>query len=299
MRREWMFLISCTIAAGCATPVPRELVDARAAYARASRGSAAQVAPADLHKAEEALFKAEAAFTNGSDETSDLAYVAERKAELAETLASQSMYHAQVEQLRASYEKRLGQVARDAKGQLIAAKEQLTAAQKNQQATEQQLSQEQVARFDAEEKAAAATEQMKKMEDALAKLAAVKEEPRGLVITLSGSVLFPSNQATLLPEAQTRLQQVADALLATRERDIMIEGHTDSRGSDDHNQVLSQQRAEAVRSFLVSRGYEPDRIRAQGFGKVRPVAENSSPEGRAMNRRVEIVVPNPSPSVSR
>jgi outer membrane protein OmpA-like peptidoglycan-associated protein len=255
------------------------------------------VAPAELHKAEEALIKAQNAFANGADEASDLAYVAERKAELAEALASQLQYHAQVEQLRSSYEKRLGQVMRDAKGQLIATKEQLAAARKNQQTTEQQLSQEQQARFDAEEKAAAATEQMKKMEDALAKLAAVKEEPRGLVITLSGSVLFPSNQATLLPEAQTRLGQVADALLATRERDIVVEGHTDSRGSDEHNQFLSQQRAEAVRSFLISRGYEPDRIRAQGFGKIRPIADNGSAEGRAMNRRVEIVVaPNQSAS---
>src|SRR5437879_2486120 len=81
-----------------------------------------------------------------------------------------------------------------------------------------QLSLGQQARLGAEQKAAEADQ---KARDALAKLAAVKEEQRGLVITLSGSVLFPSDQATLLPEAQTRLNQVAEALLATRERPLV------------------------------------------------------------------------------
>lgn len=128
------------------------------------------------------------------------------------------------------------------------------------------------------------------MQESLARLAAVKEEQRGLVITLSGSVLFPSDQATLLPEAQTRLGQVSAALLATKERNIVVEGHTDSRGSENHNIDLSQRRADAVRSYLVSQGYESDRIQAHGMGKSRPVANNGNAEGRANNRRVEIVV---------
>ncbi len=127
------------------------------------------------------------------------------------------------------------------------------------------------------------------MQDALAKLAAVKEEARGLS-SLSGSVLFASDQAVLLPEAQTRLDQVAQALLANKERTIIVEGYTDSRGSDDHNLDLSRRRAEAVRSYLTSRGYEPDRISARGMGKDSPVASNSTAEGRANNRRVEIVI---------
>jgi outer membrane protein OmpA-like peptidoglycan-associated protein len=126
----------------------------------------------------------------------------------------------------------------------------------------------------------------------------VKDEPRGMVITLSGSVLFASNQATLLPEARTRLGQIADVLLATRERNLTIEGHTDSQGSDSHNLDLSQRRADAVRNYLVQGGYEADRVLARGLGEGSPVADNTSAEGRANNRRVEIVIPR-EPHASR
>ena len=148
-----------------------------------------------------------------------------------------------------------------------------------------------------ERKAALRTEQLaaaeKKAADAqaaLAKLAAVKEEARGLVITLSGSVLFASGKSALLPAAQDRLNQVADALLATKERKLVVEGHTDAQGSNSSNQVLSQKRADAVRSYLISRGYPGDLIQAQGIGEDRPIADNANAEGRANNRRVEIVV---------
>ena len=128
----------------------------------------------------------------------------------------------------------------------------------------------------------------KEANDALAKLAA-KEEERGLVITLSGSVLFRSNDATLLPAAQTRLDQVAAALVA-KGRDVTVEGYTDSRGSQATNLNLSQRRAESVRGYLVSRGFPTERIVARGMGPDRPIAENTNAEGRANNRRVEIVI---------
>jgi outer membrane protein OmpA-like peptidoglycan-associated protein len=149
--------------------------------------------------------------------------------------------------------------------------------------TAERLSAEQEARAAAEKRAADA-------QAALAKLAAVKEEPRGMVITLSGSVLFASNRAILLPEARTRLDQVAEVLLTTRERRLTVEGHTDSQGSVNFNLDLSQRRADAVRSYLVERGYQGDLIQAHGLGKGRPIADNSSAEGRANNRRVEIVI---------
>jgi len=155
---------------------------------------------------------------------------------------------------------------------------------------EQALDAEHRARVDADQRTADADARAKAAQDALAKVAAVKEESRGMVITLSGSVLFPSDQSTLLPEAQTRLNQVADALLATKERNIIVEGHTDSRGSESHNLELSQRRAESVRTYLVGRGYEADRVQAHGIGKGRPATSNDSAEGRANNRRVEIIV---------
>ena len=133
----------------------------------------------------------------------------------------------------------------------------------------------------------------------LAKLAAVKEEERGLVVTLSGSVLFRSAKSTLLSSAQVKLDQVAKALLAVRARNLIVEGHTDSQGSESYNQGLSQRRADTVRDYLVQRGYPADRIQARGKGKGSPIADNASPEGRANNRRVEIVIERESQAPSR
>jgi outer membrane protein OmpA-like peptidoglycan-associated protein len=123
-----------------------------------------------------------------------------------------------------------------------------------------------------------------------ASIGAVKQEPRGMVITLSGSVLFASNKDALLPAAQERLGQVAEALKTQDDHKIVVEGHTDSQGSAASNQGLSERRAQSVVSFLTSRGVPVDKIRAQGLGASRPVADNGSVEGRANNRRVEIVV---------
>ena len=78
--------------------------------------------------------------------------------------------------------------------------------------------------------------------------------------------------------------------MSTKERTVQVEGYTDSRGKDEHNLDLSQRRAEAVRRYLVSRGYPDDKIQAKGLGKERPVADNGNAEGRANNRRVEIVI---------
>jgi outer membrane protein OmpA-like peptidoglycan-associated protein len=83
---------------------------------------------------------------------------------------------------------------------------------------------------------------------------------------------------------------VADALKDDEGKHILIEGHTDSRGSEATNLALSQQRANSVRDYFVSRGIPTERITANGLGSNRPVADNSSAEGRADNRRVEIVI---------
>jgi outer membrane protein OmpA-like peptidoglycan-associated protein len=86
------------------------------------------------------------------------------------------------------------------------------------------------------------------------------------------------------------LNHVADALLTTKERKLTVEGYTDSQGSFSHNKELSQRRADAVRSYLILRGYPGELIIANGIGEDSPVADNATPEGRADNRRVEIIV---------
>jgi outer membrane protein OmpA-like peptidoglycan-associated protein len=268
--RAYFIVIACAgLLAGCAASVPpTELLNARQAYQHASAGQAAQVVPAELHKAQEALAIAEKSFLDDpkSFRTRDLAYVADRKAKMAEALATTAVENAATAKAKKDLEATQAEIVKN---------------------TSAQLAIEQKARLEAEVVAAAALAD-------LAKLAAVKEEARGLVITLSGSVIFASGKSALLPAAQNQLNQVYDALVATKERKIIVEGHTDSQGSSSSNLVLSQQRADAVRSFIISRGYPADLIQARGIGEDRPVADNATAEGRANNRRVEIIVDRPA-----
>ncbi|MFP2896905.1 OmpA family protein [Corallococcus sp. 4LFB] len=158
-------------------------------------------------------------------------------------------------------------------------------AELNQQLQQrtQELEQERQARLQAEQRASQA---LSRLQDENVK---VREEARGTVVTLSGSVLFATNATALLPAARDRLSQVATALKESK-NPLLIEGHTDSRGTDDYNEQLSERRAESVRNFLVNQGVPPERIQIRGMGEERPVASNGTAEGRANNRRVEIVV---------
>ena len=115
------------------------------------------------------------------------------------------------------------------------------------------------------------------------------------MITLQGNVLFASGKAELLPGSQQQLTQVADALKEQEDKSILVEGHTDSRGSEATNMDLSRRRAEAVARLFVSRGVPEERIKAEGLGPSRPIADNASAEGRANNRRVEVIIQNQEP----
>lgn len=306
-----LMLIACAgLFGGCAATIPTELASARESYHHASAGPAAQLVPAELHKAQEALIRAENSFLSDphSYHTRDLAYVAERKANLAEALAAIASEQGSAAQANKDFQATQGDIMNKTKQDLSRTRTDLAVSERAGEMTADKLSAEQQAGRDAEKRSAdsqtAAAEQLsaeqqarldaeKRSTDAqsaLVKLAAVREETRGLVITLSGSVLFASNKATILPEAQDRLNQVAKALMETKERKLIVEGHTDSQGTADYNLDLSQRRAEAVRAYLISRDYPADRIQARGIGKARPVADNASPEGRANNRRVEIII---------
>src|SRR3989344_5731674 len=116
-----------------------------------------------------------------------------------------------------------------------------------------------------------------------------QQTERGLLVTL-GDVLFAFNKAELSAQAGPRLDKLANFLKQFPDRKLLIEGYTDSVGSDSYNQDLSDRRAQAVHDALVQRGVDTSRITARGYGKAHPVADNASPEGRAMNRRVEIVI---------
>jgi outer membrane protein OmpA-like peptidoglycan-associated protein len=276
--------------AACASSPSRELIDARRAYQRASAGPAAQAVPADLHKARVSLDTAETAFANDDSDQRDLAYVAERKAQLAEVLAKRAQHADARLQAEATLASAKDANHAQTKEELERTKSNLVNAEQNAADQKQRASEADSHAAEADKRVADADRRLKSMQLELAKWAAVKQEPRGVVITLSGSVLFASDKSTLLPEARTRLGQVTAALLETKESHLDVQGYTDSQGKDAYNLDLSQRRADAVRTYLVSNGYPPDLIVAHGAGKTLPIADNATAEGRANNRRVEIIV---------
>jgi outer membrane protein OmpA-like peptidoglycan-associated protein len=279
MNRLLPVLLAGSPLLGCAaSQAPKELVDARSAYSQAETGYAKEYNPASLHEAKTALDSAEAQFTNSGDSalTRDTAYVATRKAEMADTQGMTQHYQREL------------QAAKQQQGKMDAKNHAATQAELTQ--TKDQLAQEKAARAQAEQRSNEAFERL-----AAANAAAVKHESRGTVITLSGGVLFASGKSVLLPGAQSGLDQVADALKAQEDNKILIEGHTDSKGNDASNLALSKARAEAVQSYLATRGIAADRMTANGLGASRPVADNNTTDGRANNRRVEIVVQSMEP----
>ena len=116
-----------------------------------------------------------------------------------------------------------------------------------------------------------------------------KDSARGLIVSMP-DVLFDFNKYTLKPEARERLARISGIVLAYPDLRLQVEGYTDSIGSDEYNQELSEKRAATVRDYLVSSGVSINNVVAQGFGKADPVADNSTAAGRKLNRRVDLVV---------
>jgi outer membrane protein OmpA-like peptidoglycan-associated protein len=135
------------------------------------------------------------------------------------------------------------------------------------------------------------TAKLRRAIDAAREASANRPQPGPTVLAM-GNVFFRTNQAALAPSAQPRLDKLAGYLQAHPDQMVRIEGYTDSQGSDEYNLDLSQRRADAIRTALVSRGVDQSRITAHGNGKASPVADNGTAEGRQMNRRVEVVMSN-------
>ncbi len=279
--RTGLVLAAVLTTVGCSAAIPpAELVTARNNYARASSGPTAQLAPGDLDTAKKTLDQAEATFKENGDtpETKDQAYAAARNIEIAESRARTNQANALKDQTNAS-------TAANEKNQAQVTSAELAKTKGQLDKSNAALATEKERREEADRRAAQAAAD-------LAKFASVKQDPvRGMVITLSGGVLFETAKWQLLGTAQTKLNDVADALTKQdKDSTMVVEGHTDSQGAAAMNQELSQKRADSVRTYLVSRGIAGDRITAVGLGPSRSIADNNSPEGRANNRRVEIVV---------
>lgn len=295
-----LLLLIVAVAACGGGQVSPELAAAREAYAEAEASKAKRLEPDRLLTAKQALERAEDANAeeSGSLWATTLAYVAERKAHLAVAYANIAAAIALEQKATAELEDVLRTGGARARKSLAATEEELARAKAELEERQKALAEKQAAleekqaafekeraaRIEAEERAAAAVA-------SLEEIAQVAEDRRGTVITLSGSVLFKTGAAELLPIAEQQLAQVAKALVQQDEtRMILVEGHTDARGSKRHNEQLSLARAAAVRAYLISQGVSPDRVRAVGKGEASPVASNRTAEGRANNRRVEIIV---------
>lgn len=124
-----------------------------------------------------------------------------------------------------------------------------------------------------------------------------KQTERGTLVTF-GDVLFDLDKAELKPAGMRGIQKLAEFLNENPERKVVVEGYTDSTGSDSYNQQLSERRAQSVRRALTHAGVDPQRIQAVGYGEQYPVASNDSPSSRAMNRRVEVTISNDNKRVA-
>lgn len=263
------------LATACATAPQRneQIEQARAEVETLSHDPLAQQAAADdLGSARASLQQAEGALQQHQPPAvvDHLAYLARRHAEAGEARVAEAQARQEV-----------ARAQQDRNKILLANRERET---QNAQAQAQNA---QAEAQSAKSQALAAQTQLANAQQQLADLQAKKTD-RGLVVTL-GDVLFDTGQSTLKPGASLTLDRLATYLKANPDTRIIIEGHTDSRGSDDYNHALSQRRAEAVATELESRGVPEEQYRTRGLGKAYPVASNDTAAGRQQNRRVEIV----------
>lgn len=285
----------------CASTPPTNaaLEEARAVYAQAAADVyTARSAPLDLRRAQEALTRAEEAHKQGDDAQSvaHYAYLARQRA----TTALQSGEVARAELAVTEAAKQRDRILLDARTRSAEASA-ADALKANENARQQQAEAERAreqavkARQEAEAQLAAAqAAQAKaaKLQQQLTDLQA-QQTDRGMVLTL-GDVLFDTGRAVLKSGAMVTIDRLAAFMKDNPERTLVVEGHTDSVGSDAFNLTLSQQRADAVKSALSMRGVDGNRVTTEGFGKARPVASNDTAEGRQRNRRVEVVISNAS-----
>jgi len=220
---------------------------------------------------------------------------AERKAAADRQLAAQQKADAEAQaRAQADADRAAAEQARLQAQQMAAqAQQNLREAEAAKQAA---LAQQQAAQAEADKARLAAsqaeTDKQQMRERLLAQLNMIlstRDTARGLIVNMS-DVLFDFGKATLQPGAREKLAKVAGIVLAYPGLRLQVEGHTDSIGSDEFNMTLSEKRADSVRDYLTSQGVNEANITAQGFGKGSPVASNDNAAGRALNRRVEMVV---------
>jgi outer membrane protein OmpA-like peptidoglycan-associated protein len=292
---------SILLAACAAAPVkPDGAMEARAKLTQLqSDPNLASRAAAAIKEADVAVRTAEQPEPN-KELAAHRVYIADRKVDTAKALAETRFAEDQRAALTADRDKaRLDARTREAdaaKGQVATARAE--GAEQKAAADQARLSADQ-ARTDANtaQLAAANSEQQAALLQQQIDALHAKPTDRGLVLTL-GDVLFTTGKADLKPGATGSLNKLAAFLDKYPDRSVAIQGYTDSVGSEDYNQGLSERRAESVKSYLTGQGIGSSRLVASGKGRSDPVADNDSAAGRQQNRRVEVVISNP-PSALR
>ena len=290
-------LIATAVLAACGSlPANNSLLDqARSDYGNAQASpQVSNLAAGELKQASDSLDKANNAWSKGEDATrvNHLAYVAKQQTAIAEETAKQKTAELAVANASSERDKtRLDARTREAD----AAKRSAEIAQRDAEAAQRQAVAERQSANNAQLDAQAARQQTQdaeirssKLEAQLKELEAKKTE-RGMVITL-GDVLFDTNHAQLKSGGLRNLQKFANLFKEYPQRTVMIEGFTDSTGSDGHNLEISDQRASSVRTALLDMGVATERISSRGYGESYPVAGNATAAGRQLNRRVELIV---------
>ena len=301
---------------------PLQLAEAENAVEIARLAGAEQQAPDTFQKAVVDLRNAEG-FLNGAGNRKESETNAREAVQMAEdarliTFRKIQAEHEAAERAAADQARTQAQEERDRRAQAEAdrqaAERAMTEAQQSAQqaaqekaeaeaARAQALQQQQSAQAEAERArlAAAQADQMRQQAEAekselrerlrqqLNVVLETRETARGLIVNLS-DVLFDFNKYTLKPGAREKMAKVSGILLAYPGLQIQVEGHTDSVGSDEYNLTLSQERADAVRGYLVAQGVPASGVTAVGLGKADPVASNDTAAGRQQNRRVELIV---------
>ncbi len=249
----------------CAAQPNSNLQQAQAQFTQLQNDPrSSQMAALETEDAGKAVTEASKAFENGDKKQVDqLAYVAQRRIELAEQTIALRSSEAELEQ----------SAAKRAEAQLSSREQQLQSSQQQLKLSEQQL--------------AAREAQIRKLQDELK----AKQTERGTLVTL-GDVLFDVDKSDLKSTGVRDVQKLASFLNENPERQLMVEGYTDSTGAASYNQQLSQRRAESVLRALTHAGVSAQRIQVVGYGQQYPVASNDTASGRAQNRRVEVTISN-------
>jgi outer membrane protein OmpA-like peptidoglycan-associated protein len=218
------------------------------------------------------------------------AAAAQQQAQQAQQAEQQAQQQAQADAAaRAAAEQAQAQ-AQQQQAAALAAEQQAQAAQQQAQAAAAAAQQQAALAEQQRQQAIQQKEQMRaRLLAQLNQVLQTRDTAKGLIVSMP-DVLFDSGKYTLKSEARERLAKISGIVLAYPDLKLQIEGFTDSVGSDAYNQTLSDKRAEAVRDFLVGNGVSMNNVTAQGMGKADPVADNSTAQGRQLNRRVEMIV---------